>query len=176
MNNSRGQSIIEVIIAISVIVVGILAIMSLNMMNSRGNKFNTNYLIGNNLAREGIEAVRNIRDSNWVLGNDWNNGLSAGKYIIYFDYSSNKWAIKSTTDTIGNDFTNIYRLTANNLYLQDTNTISSAIKTNWSRLITVSEIKDGDAIAGIKVVSEVLWAESGSNKTIKLEDNLFNWR
>lgn len=176
MNNSRGQSIIEVIIAISVIVVGILAIMSLNMMNSRGNRFNTNYLVGNNLAREGIEVVRNIRDTNWVLGNNWNVGLAVGKYIAYFDRVTSKWAIKSTTYPLGSGYTNLYQLTTFNLYIQNTATIASATKTNWSRLITISEIKDGSTVVGIKVVSEVLWTESGTNKTIKLEDNLFNWQ
>lgn len=72
---SKAQGILEVVIAIYIAVVGILSIMNLVFSSIRVERLNHNMLIATNLAREGIEVARNIRDSNWVGGREWNIGL-----------------------------------------------------------------------------------------------------
>jgi hypothetical protein len=78
MKKSKAQGILEVMIAIYISVVGILSIMNLVFSTIKVQRFNHNMLIATNLAREGVEIVRNIRDSNWVEGGKWDIGLKPG--------------------------------------------------------------------------------------------------
>lgn len=91
IKKSKAQGILEVVIAIYIAVVGILSIMNLVFSSIRVERLNHSMLIATNLAREGIEVARNIRDSNWVGGREWNIGLLANggverSFIIYNNY------------------------------------------------------------------------------------------
>lgn len=61
-----GFTLIELLIAISVFMLGIMGAFSLSLNNLNTAKDNTQRVIAANLAREGLELVRNIRDSNWL--------------------------------------------------------------------------------------------------------------
>ncbi len=67
-NTKKGFSLIEVIVAVAIIVMVVFSATSLLVSIIRSNKDNVNTLIAYGLAQEGLEAVRNIRDSNWLLG------------------------------------------------------------------------------------------------------------
>jgi hypothetical protein len=72
----KAQGILEVVIAISVIIIGLVSIMSLVVFNINVQGYNHNMLIASNLAREGVEVVRNMRDSNWLNSKkDWDDSL-----------------------------------------------------------------------------------------------------
>lgn len=58
----------EVLVAMSILVVVIFAATSLLVAALRSNKDNINTLIAYGLAQEGLEGVRNMRDSDWLLG------------------------------------------------------------------------------------------------------------
>lgn len=64
--NNKGQGIIEVVVAIAVIVVGLVSIISLVVFNLNVQNYNHDMLIASNLAREGIEVIRSVRDNNWL--------------------------------------------------------------------------------------------------------------
>ena len=75
IKKSRAQGILEVIIAIYITIIGILSIINLVISNIQVEKFNHNMLIATNLAKEGIEIVRNTRDTNWARVQDWDTNL-----------------------------------------------------------------------------------------------------
>lgn len=62
-----GFTIVEVIVALTLFAVGILATVSAANFGLRASASNEKTVTGMNLAREGIEVVRNIRDSNWAV-------------------------------------------------------------------------------------------------------------
>lgn len=62
----KGESLVEVIMAIFVVAMGSAVATSLIVSALQSNAFSRDNLIALNLAVEGIEAVRSIRDSNWV--------------------------------------------------------------------------------------------------------------
>lgn len=66
MINKKGQTLIEVIFVLAIIIIGFLAIMALIISNISGGEINRSKIVAYNLAREGVEAVRYIRDSNWL--------------------------------------------------------------------------------------------------------------
>jgi type II secretory pathway pseudopilin PulG len=100
--NNRGESLLETIIAFIVLGIGVTIagmILGSSLRNMQNSK---NRVIAVNIAREGIEAVRNIRDTNWLQFHSkrracWNNApaqnpatpcdgttpIKPGKYIIY---------------------------------------------------------------------------------------------
>ncbi len=55
----------------------IFSVTDLIVSSLRSNADNMNTIIGYGLAQEGLEAVRNIRDSNWLLGADITGRVSA---------------------------------------------------------------------------------------------------
>jgi hypothetical protein len=65
-NNIRGETIAETLIALSVLAIGITLSSTLMASSLRNMNTSKNRVIAVNIAREGIEAVRNIRDTNWL--------------------------------------------------------------------------------------------------------------
>lgn len=108
--NIRGETLAETIIALSILAIGI-TMASTVIMNSMRNLANAkNRVIAVNIAREGIEAVRSIRDTNWLLYSDkrrqcWNhdpasgvacdglNPIPPGTYIVY-KFQDGSWHLQ----------------------------------------------------------------------------------
>jgi len=67
-NHKQGQGLLELIIAVGVISVGLFGVWGLFLSNYTAQREAQARIIGANLAREGVELVKNIRDSNWLLG------------------------------------------------------------------------------------------------------------
>ena len=69
---------IEVLVALTILIVGVVASMRLIGAASITNQISKERVVATNLAREGIEAVRSIRDTNWLRSAGerrrcWNN-------------------------------------------------------------------------------------------------------
>ncbi len=64
--NQQGQTLIETLVAALVLVMGISAAVGLAIYGLQATSGVTKQLVGIGLAREGVEAVKNIRDSNWL--------------------------------------------------------------------------------------------------------------
>ena len=104
----KGESLIEVIIAISIVAMGSAVATSLIVNALQSNQFSRDNLIALNLAVEGIEAVRSVRDANWVkFSYDkekcWNmrpevgdclaapKPIAEGKYTVDLDLKANNY-------------------------------------------------------------------------------------
>ncbi len=94
----KGFTLIELILALGVFTVGIIAAMTLVMADANRAQENMDNVLAANLAKESLDLVRNIRDSNWLridandtgscnLGSlcSWDYGLNQSNYI-YLDY------------------------------------------------------------------------------------------
>jgi type II secretory pathway pseudopilin PulG len=116
--NIRGETLTETIIALSIMAIGI-TIASTVILNSMRNLTNAkNRVTAINIAREGIEAVRNIRDTNWLYYSDkrrqcWNHDPSAGDcdglspippdtYVVY-KHTDQSWRLELADENIGID-------------------------------------------------------------------------
>ncbi len=121
-----AESLIEVIMAIFVIGVGSTVATSLVMTALQSNLYSRDNLIALNLAEEGLEAVRSVRDANWLrYGSDkeqcWNmmpksasncpdpaaatnDVIRTGNYTV--DLDSQKW-LWDLTNVINNPVLNL---------------------------------------------------------------------
>ncbi len=66
LHTRAGFTILEMLLALSVLSVGIMATFTLSLANLNTAKDNYQRILAANLAREGVEIVRNIRDTNWL--------------------------------------------------------------------------------------------------------------
>lgn len=68
LKTHKGFSFIEVMMAIFLIVVGLVSAMSLLASSMNQTMDSRNQIAAGLLAQEGVELVRNLRDTNWVAG------------------------------------------------------------------------------------------------------------
>ncbi len=190
IKNNKGQGMMEIIVAIAVITTGIAGAVTLTYSNLKGSQSSVMQITAANLAREGLEVVRNIRDENWLRQRNWltglkNDGTRGG--ILKFNPSTKIWTID-----FGDVNQQLY-LDSYGIYNHDT----LGQITPFSRTIEISESlcqeKDGSfniiAISpptfvcdtdrynpvGIKVVSKVFWTEDTRPRSYILEEFLYNW-
>ncbi len=82
-NLSRGYTLVEVILVIAITGITFTTLYSLYASTVRRNVDNRYEIIASNLAQEGVEIIRAIRDENVLLSRDINDSLS-GNCAPYF--------------------------------------------------------------------------------------------
>ena len=74
-HNNSGFTLLEVLIAISIFSVASLGVLGLLLTNIRGVMEVENRLVATNLARGKLDALINVRNSNWAIGSDFMQGI-----------------------------------------------------------------------------------------------------
>src|SRR3989338_5313329 len=180
-----GQSLLEMIFSIAILMTVSSAILALTTSNLVGQKESEFQIVANNLAREGVEVTRNIRDANWLAGRDWDEGLIDPLGISHrataeFDAANNLWRLNfaPTSDVLyfssnaGYNYAGLGQPTIFKrlLILEDICQVSGAAE----------EIKfpclGGEQKIGIKVKAEVNWSERNRNRQVFLEETLYDWK
>ena len=67
VRRQSGFTLVEVIVAVAVVSIGILATVTVANVTVRAGTDNASRVTATNLAREGVELTRNVRDSNWAI-------------------------------------------------------------------------------------------------------------
>lgn len=190
-----GQSMVEAVFAIGILLIVTSAVLGLTTSNISGSQSAEFQIIANNLAREGIEVVRSIRDANWLSGLPWNKGLLEQKqasnraraefdepnnaWILNFNYTDDSLYVSPRVDDQGSRHYDVYSHVA-----------TGSTKSVFSRFIDfvaicadgsgneriVSSCPDGEQQVGIKVTSHVTWTERGKQHEVTLEDLLYAWK
>ncbi len=193
--NNKGQGLVELIVAIAVIEIGIFAVWSLFLVNFNAEREAETRIVGVDLAREGIEAIKNIRDSNWLKNGSnfltmpdakiwsWDQNLTAGEYAINYDSLIPDSADYADIYLNGDGFYNdaqigqktIYRriVTLQDICCLDSDDNSQCDNTEYS---IVGRMQGCELKIGINVVSRVAWQISGRSRQAIVEDNLYNWK
>ncbi len=178
---SKGFTVIELVLSIFVLSIAIIGsynaftIMDILTSNS-SDRFTAAYL-----AQEGIEIIRNIRDTNWIEDEDWTTGLWDG----IADCSSG-CEYEADYKTFGTlfPFDDNYLCFENDFYTLNPE-CSSENQTKFKRKITITpldvpggEIDNKDIL---KVSVEVSWDEKSNilfekqKQSITAEEYLYNW-
>ena len=196
-NNISGQGLVELIVAVAVIQVGLLSVWSLFLINFNAEKEAEMRIVGSNLSREGVELVKNIRDSNWlkvdqgaVDFNDnnrpwtWDKYLEAGTSSVSYDrddldspsndqlyYDSYGFYTNSNVGTAISPYKRIVSLKP--ICCKDLDDDLRCDNTDYSPEDTESLC---DFKIGVKVVSKTIWSQSGGSREAVVEDLIYNWR
>lgn len=156
----NGFTLIEVIVSIgiiSLVLVGVMLSISLSLSSAARVK---NNLIAANLAQEGLEIVRNIRDKDWHSGGSFGASLANGNYLV--DWNSQ--SLLSFSDSfLKKDAVGLYNY-------------SSGQDTIFKRKIIIENSLQNPPTVEKTAKVEVSWQEKSGSKTIQAELRLFNWK
>ena len=157
----KGFTLLEVITAVFVVMVGIGGTVTLINQTVRFSQTVSSKLIASYLAQEGIEIVKNIRDSNFLnihkTGNgNWDDGLAQGDWEA--DYNTQGLSQPYTTG-------NYLNIDASGSY-----GYSFGAPTEFKRKINISingEIRE------VRIF--VIWEEKGQTYEVVAQENLYQW-
>lgn len=154
----------EVVVVLFIVAVALVGILSLIVQSLNSQSYNKNNLIAYQLAQEGVELVRRLRDTNWLNDRAWDNNLDS-KSTYYMDYRDT--TLKNSPGN-QNDF--ILRLDNKGYYVHDsTGTLPSS---GFSRQISIDNVSSRKYLR-LNVV--VTWREHGRQYSYNLETLLYGW-
>ncbi|MBI5529878.1 MAG: hypothetical protein HY918_00035 [Candidatus Doudnabacteria bacterium] len=99
---SAGQTLIETLVALFILIMGVSAAAGLAVYALSSSTGVIKQIVANGLAREGIEAVRNMRDTNWLKDTLLINGCydyttsTANKANCYANWLSREYCLDPT--------------------------------------------------------------------------------
>jgi hypothetical protein len=187
-----GQSIIEALIALSILMVGLMGVLALLSRSLSLQRVTSDNAKATYLAAEGVEVAKSLIDYNVYYGvaqNDetdgWNGALTdcfdflpGGSNTYELDFMTTDCASLAPasigagqdgalcTSTDGNGVTNYYDC-------DDPEMPPGYRSTDFSRLVTIKRSSDGNSI---DVVSRVTWSTGGfTDQNVTLEDTFYNW-
>ncbi len=153
-----GFTMIEVMVAVFIIAIGVLASYTVIQGFIYSAHQSALRLEASYLAQEGIEIVNNIRNENWVNQRDWRAGLPAGNWEA--DYTSHS-LLSQYSD---NDFLSI----SNNGFYG----YGHSRKIPFQRKISISY----DNNDKMDVAVSVYWQYQGKTKgPFVVKEILYNW-
>jgi hypothetical protein len=163
----------EAIVAIFVITTGLVGVLSLVSQTIAASTFSKDKLIAAYLAQEGIEIIRNIRDTEWLKGASWGSDICTSFPC--------EWEADYTTTSFLNDCGSP---TNYNCHLYNSSDFlkidgsfynySSGNPTKFTRKITINDGPLSGSSLNIKI--EVFWQEKGAQHKVEAQENLYNWK
>ena len=160
---NKGFTLIETIIAITLITVVITAVAGLILSTLLASQRNIHSVQAMYLAQESLEAVRYMRDSNWLQNYSWDGGKklwganlseASGLYLdeVPCDPPNNTCFRFSSTEEDGQ--------------------VSMMDDFIFTRMITIAEVEEEAA----QVTATVSWQERGVERSLELSTYLTNWQ
>jgi prepilin-type N-terminal cleavage/methylation domain-containing protein len=173
---NKGFTLIEVVVSMALLILvfgGLIGVMILSQETKISTK---NNLIANNLAQEGIDLVRFIRDQNY-------NNKEEDVFLGIYTNDGKPYSFTIMTDSGGlitidafsdgsvknSDALKIF----NHRYIYTADL--TAINTPFRRLITTT-YNAGATPPHLAVKSEVYWQSDNKQNTITIQDELTDWR
>jgi prepilin-type N-terminal cleavage/methylation domain-containing protein len=154
--SQAGFSLIEVIIAMFILssaVFGTYILVQQTLIAAAANKLQlTAYYLG----QEGVEIVRNIRDTNWLQEETWTTGLAVGGGWQEADYTSSSLSASQSRNL---------KVDADGFY-----NYSSGTDSHFKRKISVTDQTD---YLQVEVVVE--WTDNRRDRSVQVINNLYNW-
>jgi len=164
-----GFTVIEVLLAITIIIIGTGGVFALTARTVAVASANNNKLVASYLAQEGVEIVRNIRDTNFLkiregVALSWDEGIilpgsvCATSPFCQADYSQNSLSVAAGGPLFRDGVTNLYNHTAGTptIFIREIKTV--AVGTDK-----------------IEVEVKVLWSERGDGREVQAVTEIYNW-
>ncbi len=183
-NLKRGFTIIETLVALSIFSFSILALLVVTSQGAASTTFTKNRLSASYVAQEGIEMVRNMRDSSSLAGIPWNdsfhNNVSFELSKCYpaplsqlagCDIDSQTLAIfqcplaSGSCGNLGYD--------SSSGFFRSGSFAPSLPDSGFNRVITLRDLGTGNN--EVEVTSVVSWNQGGQSRSVALTEDLFDW-
>jgi len=173
IEKNKSFTMIEVLGAVFILSVGVLGAYSVVQNIFIQTFYSSARLTAAYLAEEGLEKVRNIRDTAWIDSaiDDWaNNGVNdglavgGGKYAhIYFglpECSADSYCLASCPGSCAFDDLGYVGL------------LGSIPNAKFKRRIEIRRITADST----EITADVMWKERGAVSTVSIQSYLYNWK
>ncbi len=171
-----GQSLVELMIAMSVLTTGFLGTLALLSRSLTLNRTVTDRNVATYLAAEGIEVVKNLVDANIYEGSAWNCGVNSNTYVVSYNSLPPGAACPGQGLVVATPANRqVYFDPTTNIYVNG-NPGGSAVLTAYQRAVTVQ--RDGTAPDEDRLIvtATVTWTDVAGAEQVTLQDQFVNWR
>lgn len=170
-SRQKGFTLIEALVALVILSTALVPLLALSNRSTSLAASIRNNLVASNLAQEGSEVVRNLRDQNWVNGLAFDAGLAdCGQATCNWRVQWNSTvpiALGANPPLLFDAATSLYGYTAGNPSI-------------YTRTVSIAR----SGAAHMVVTSTVSWPERGRTtlgcasgyRCIKVETHLFDWK
>ncbi|HNW71550.1 MAG TPA: prepilin-type N-terminal cleavage/methylation domain-containing protein [Candidatus Paceibacterota bacterium] len=183
-NKENGFTLIEVIVAIFVFSVAVLAVMASLSQGLSSESYTKKKVTATFLAQEGVEYFRNIRDTSMLYSDDkvvgWSDFISKLEEAgcqndtgCYFD-DINLNSIGSITMPIMQiKISPCNEVCPNMLFDESSSTFGYTLggDSGFVRQMKVEET----SLEEVKIISKVSWTQNGRTNTVSFSENLSDW-
>ena len=186
----RGQTLLELITALFVLALVLVGALALTSSNFRLEGIGSSRLIATNLAREGVELARSIRDSNWLSGAVFDSGLINAKHCARIIGTAPRpfvdhFVFENCVDTVDPLF--LLTKTTDGRYYSDPSVGDSTQYYRRTRLDPICLVNgaetilsegscDQDTEIGVAVRVDVDWRYAGQTMNLSLAEHLYDWQ
>ncbi len=172
LNQQKGFTIIESLVAITILVVAVTGAMSAVQTGISSYTYSKDQIIASYLAQEGFEQLKNLRDENALNGANWLAGISeVGADPCYFGKACTVSPFE-TTDTIACSSPGacpyIYQDQTDGIYGYNL----SWGPTQFRREIVLTSINADE----ISVAVTIYWSKGSANREFRVRENILNWQ
>ena len=172
----NGFTLIETIVGVAILASVLLGPVTVTTASIRRTAESSDRLTALYLAQEGTELIRIIRENNILKGAAWNEGLPDGDYE--FDFQNSALAAGAASQPPSFIGTSILFDSATGAY-----GYTAGSPSKFTRKITVIAAIDNDPL-GIPAADQmdisvvVSWQSQADlpNKTVQLQERLYNWQ
>lgn len=163
---NKAFSLVETLIAISVLMLAIAGPMSLASSGYASSLASKNRVSAFYLAQDAMEYVRNVRDENVIANNDWMSGLGPC-------FNSNGCKIDTINGVISDCSANCAPLDFDPI--QKFYEYSGSLgESPFTRKVNMTQLTNPDEVS---VSVEVSWYDRGGRqRSFDIRENLLNWQ
>lgn len=158
-----GFSLIEMMAVLVIVSLGLIGVASLATQSIQAQTINRGNIIAYQLAQEGIEIVRQRRDTNWLQAIDWQDGLSTGIYCVDY-FKPDLRLVASPSDCR-------LHLDANQWYRSPYVLSTASTVTPFFRSVTIEA-----ATSSMSVKAVVTWMDRNRAHRFEADTELYDWR
>lgn len=197
IKNQAGFTLTEVMVGIMILTIAVVSATNLLVGLIQSNQNNMKTVQAYYLAQEGIEAVRNVRDSNWLHNNDWlgdesgnpwgANFKEGGVYALQLKDIAWKTAVESgSLDNLGQLGQYApWQIGSNGEIYDNGDYMASGLNagaddTGFKREISIKkyDCTDSDVCPedAVLVESKVTWTEGVKERAVSLNEVMTNWK
>lgn len=171
LKEQKGLTLVEALVTLLVLSMGIIPSVAVLSFSTRISSLIKNNLIAANLAQEGVEIVRSVRDKNWFA-----NGNPPWDRHLHDCGGANNDCDREVQWDTGGPLLNLVSNpplqfnSATGRYSYD-----GGIDTIFRRSVKITKTADPCGCELI-VMSTVDWTQYGRTRTQNVEAHLFNWK
>lgn len=165
--DSRGTTLVEAMVAVVILSMGLIPSLLVILLANSFSSTMSNNLIAANLAQEGVEIIRAMRDENEFSGRDFDYGLAnCGQSTCVWRAEWNSTSL--ITETVPGTYLTI---DANGVFSYS----GSGMSTGFTRRILITKDPSSPGCdCEIRVTVEITWPERRKIQTISVESHLYD--